>query len=74
MDGPIALPPVRISGAYYTLTYQSGLDPSVLIRRNGVEELALTGKTARHYISLLEQTNAYDTLVDILDEHYRGGL
>lgn len=68
MEGPIELPPVRLRGAYFSLRYQSGLDPSVIVLRNGVQEIELTGKDARHYISLLEQTNAYDTLVQLLDD------
>lgn len=69
MGGPISLPPVRLRGAYFSLTYTKGIDPSIIVNRNGIFDFELTGTQARHFISRLEQTNGYDTLVEILDEH-----
>jgi hypothetical protein len=63
VEKPVSLAPVRIAGAYYSLTYSEQLG-YVRLEKNGELFYAIHGKLAQEYIEKIDH-NPYDAIVEL---------
>lgn len=63
----VKLPPALHHGRYYALTYDR-LDGVLILEENGAQIMRMTGNQAYGYIRKLEQENAYDVIVELVDD------
>lgn len=68
---PISLPPARIKGAYYALSYSRAYQ-YLNVERNGKAYFSIRGHDAIYWVDILEKNNGYDTLNELLHRHWKG--